>query len=153
MKVLFVVPYVPSLVRVRPFNLIRGLSARGHEVTVATIWTNDRERAELEALARHCRAVIDVRLPAWRSLANCGRALATSDPLQSRYSWSPALMDCLNAARTGCDVVHIEHLRGAQSGSTQAVSPVPCPPSGTASTASATCSSRPWPIVPIASAA
>jgi glycosyltransferase involved in cell wall biosynthesis len=114
MRILYIVPYVPSLIRVRPFNLIRQLHARGHHVTVATIWTNDQERQELEALARHCSAVKAVFLAPWRSLANCGRALFSGEPLQARYSWSSDLMAEINSIRHDVDVVHIEHLRGAQ---------------------------------------
>ena len=36
MNILFIVPYVPDKVRVRPYNLIRNLTARGHQVSVAT---------------------------------------------------------------------------------------------------------------------
>ena len=116
MRILFVVPYVPSLIRVRPFNLIQQLSARGHEVTVATISTSDREDQELHELSRHCSNVMAVRLPTWRSLANCSRALVSNEPLQTRYSWSPELMARINGVRHRMDVVHIEHLRGVQYG-------------------------------------
>ena len=34
MRILYVVPYVPSLVRSRSYNLIRCLVQRGHQVTV-----------------------------------------------------------------------------------------------------------------------
>ena len=114
MRILYIVPYVPSLIRVRPFNLIRQLHARGHHVTVATIWTNDDERQELQELAHHCSAVKAVFLAPWRSLVNCGRALFTGEPLQARYSWSSDLMAEINSVRHDIDVVHIEHLRGAQ---------------------------------------
>jgi sugar transferase (PEP-CTERM/EpsH1 system associated) len=114
MRILFVVPYVPNLVRVRPFNLIRHLAARGHRVTVATISTNEREEQDVRELSRHCTAVIAVSLPTWRSLANCVGALPTNEPLQARYSWSPDLMNRVNQLRADADVVHIEHLRGAR---------------------------------------
>lgn len=116
MKILYIVPYVPSLIRVRPYNLIRRLSARGHRVTVATIWTNDQERDEVRTLAEQCGAVEAVHLNRWHSLANCARALATREPMQTRYSWSPALMRLVNERRDGFDVAHIEHLRGVQYG-------------------------------------
>ena len=52
MRILFVVPYVPSLIRVRPFNLIRRLHARGHHVTVATVWVDAQEQEDLRVLSR-----------------------------------------------------------------------------------------------------
>jgi polysaccharide biosynthesis protein PslH len=116
MRILFVVPYVPSLVRVRPYNLIRHLTARGHRVTVATVWTNDRERQEVEELERHCAEVHAVRVPAWRSLGNCLQAVYTGEPLQARYSWSADLFRQVSRLSTEADVVHVEHLRGARYG-------------------------------------
>jgi len=75
MHILFVVPYPPSLVRTRSFNLIRQLAARRHRVVVATLWSNERERTEVEALRQECDEVHAVGLPAWRSMVNCARAL------------------------------------------------------------------------------
>ena len=65
MRILYVVPYVPGLVRVRSYNLIRALSDRGHEVVVATAWSDDGERAEVEELRSCCSEVHAVRLPVW----------------------------------------------------------------------------------------
>ena len=79
MNILFVVPYVPSLIRVRPYNLIRHLSARGHNVTVVTPWINGREQRELEELKQYCSEVRTVHLPTWRSFLNCFQALLISD--------------------------------------------------------------------------
>jgi sugar transferase (PEP-CTERM/EpsH1 system associated) len=115
-KILFVVPYVPSLIRVRPFQLIRHLSARGHAVTVVTLWTNDRERRDVEELRKCCAEVRALYLPTWRSLVNCVQALSTVEPLQARYSWSAPLQQLVADARRDADVVHVEHLRGARYG-------------------------------------
>src|SRR2546425_96913 len=95
MKILFVVPYVPSLVRVRPYNLIRHLSALGHDVTVLTIWTNEQERDEVDQLRQHCHAVQAAHLPRWQSLWNCVQALPTRTPMQAVYCWQPALVQQL----------------------------------------------------------
>ncbi len=53
MRILFVVPYTPNLIRVRPYNLIRGLAARGHPVTVATLWSSPQEQADLHPDVMH----------------------------------------------------------------------------------------------------
>ncbi len=137
MRILFVVPYVPNLIRVRPYNLIRHLAARGHEVTVLTLWSSEEERADAEALKQHCHSVVALPLPRWRSLWNCLRALPTPVPLQAVYCWQPALAeeiarrvspvrpthrqtaDCISPSGTRdkrYDVVHVEHLRGARYG-------------------------------------
>lgn len=91
MNILFIVPYVPNLIRVRPYNLIRHLAAHGHEVTVLTLWSTEAERADAEALKQHCHRVVALPLPRWRSLWNCLRALPTPVPLQAVYCWQPAL--------------------------------------------------------------
>jgi sugar transferase (PEP-CTERM/EpsH1 system associated) len=116
MKILFIVPYVPSLVRVRPYNLIRHLSTLGHEVRVLTVWTNEREREEAEQLRHYCHDVRAIYLARWRSLANCLRALPTRTPLQSVYSWHPALVQGILDQNWHADVIHVEHLRGAHYG-------------------------------------
>lgn len=118
LKILFVVPYVPSLVRVRPYNLIRQLSKLGDEVTVLTLATSDAERADARALAAHCHAVITLPLPKWRSLWNCLVALPSRTPLQARFAWQPALAHRLQELLSvrippRFDLLHVEHLRGA----------------------------------------
>lgn len=115
MNVLFSVPYVPNLVRTRSYNLIRHLSQRGNRVTVLTVWTNEQELADLEALKQECHDVQAMSMPVWRSLWNCLKALPQDVPLQSVYSWHPELAASLNGKGV-FDVVHVEHLRGARFG-------------------------------------
>ena len=91
LRILFVTPYVPSPVRVRPYNLIRQLAAKGHDVTVITACTSEAEHADALALQRHCTRVETVRVPLRRSLWNCARGLGTRLPLQALYLYSPAL--------------------------------------------------------------
>jgi sugar transferase (PEP-CTERM/EpsH1 system associated) len=122
MNVLYIVPYVPSLVRVRPFNLVRSLSELGHKVTVATLWTNEREREEANQLKEYCHQLQLEYLPQWRSILNCLVSMPSSTPLQAVYSWNPMYAERL-AGLAGerdrerpFDVIHIEHLRGVRYG-------------------------------------
>ncbi len=115
MKVLFIVPYVPSLVRVRPFNIIRALAGRGHEVTLLTIWTNEHEREELEHLRSFCQGIFSLPMPIWRSFVNCLVALPGKDPLQSVFSWRQDLVAPFVNVKN-FDVIHVEHLRGSRYG-------------------------------------
>lgn len=122
MNILFVVPYVPTQIRVRPYNLIRYLSRRGHRITLLTVSTGDDEHEALEQLEQYCQEIKAVVLPVWRSLYNCILALPTNRPLQTVYSWDASLSrDCYdlasgtNGSRT-IEVVHVEHLRGARYG-------------------------------------
>ncbi len=116
MKILFIVPYVPTRIRTRPLNLIRALIEAGHEVTVATLWTTEGELQEfVEILDGHCTALCE-KITTPRSLANCLLAVASRTPLQAAYCWKPTLANRLAAllATRDFDVVHVEHLRGAR---------------------------------------
>ena len=66
MKILFIVPYVPSRIRVRPYEFIRWLGKLGHSVTVATIWTSPAEYVELGEVQKICSHLLAVRLPKWK---------------------------------------------------------------------------------------
>jgi len=122
MNILYVVPYVPDRIRTRPFNLIRGLSRRGHRVCVATLWTTDWERRSLQALATECAQVEAFHLSRTTAAWNCLRALPGATPLQAAYSAEPRLFQRLDSllgqasGRAAFDIVHVEHLRGAEYG-------------------------------------
>ena len=124
MKLLYVVPYVPNRIRTRPYNLVRQLTGRGHQVTLLTVWTNEVERLDVEAMRNECRRVVAKPLPPARSIWNCLLALPTRKPLQSVYCWHPDLAAKMwdlvwdGGSRGAFDAVHIEHLRGAEYGRT-----------------------------------
>jgi sugar transferase (PEP-CTERM/EpsH1 system associated) len=121
MNILFFVPYVPNLIRIRPYNLIRSLSARGHRITLVTIWKDEQELKSLELVREYCAQVRSFHLPGWRSVWNCVSAVPSRNPLQSVYSWEPQLAREISLMAQGngkapFDVVHVEHLRGARYG-------------------------------------
>lgn len=118
MKILFIVPYTPNLVRVRPYNLIRALAARGNAVTVATLTGSPAEEEDARNLEACGVKVISARLPRWRWAMNCLLALPSRMPLQAAYCWQPALLAEIRRvmAEDGFDVAHVEHLRGARFG-------------------------------------
>lgn len=121
LNVLYVVPYIPNLIRVRPYNLIRNLAERGHRVTVAALYTSERERQEAEALAKFCHQVRAYPISFFTSLWNSLKALPTREPLQAVYAWSPQFAGELARMAAGSgddryDVAHVEHLRGANYG-------------------------------------
>ncbi len=115
MDILFIVPYMPNLIRTRPYNLIRHLSQREHRVTLLTLWVNEQEKDQIEHLRDICHDVQALPMPAWQSLWNSLRAVPSRQPLQSVYSWKPELVSHLNG-NSPFDVVHVEHLRGARYG-------------------------------------
>ena len=119
MNILFIVPYAPNLIRVRPYNFICYLAKRGHCVTVATLWTNEQDLEDIERLQGEGIRVEAAPLPLWRSLANGLQALPGRTPLQARYCWQPDFAEMLNGMFANVngqfpfDVIHVEHLRGA----------------------------------------
>lgn len=118
MKILFVAPYIPNQIRVRPFHWLRSLVEHGHELTLLAVWSTPNELGDIEALQKIGVRVIAHRLPQWRSLANAAGAFFSDVPLQAVHSVEPELMRTLKVvlAEDRPDVVHIEHLRGAQYG-------------------------------------
>lgn len=118
MTVLFVVPYAPSRVRTRPFHLIKTLTERGHRVVLATLWESEAERRLLRAILPGVATIVGERMSTWRSVWNSARAVPTGNPLQSSFSWHAGLAARLTdiVRQQAIDVVHVEHLRGAQYG-------------------------------------
>jgi polysaccharide biosynthesis protein PslH len=119
MKILFVVPYVPSLIYVRPYNLIRHLAERGHQIHLLTLAAHDDDIQVAAQMEMYC-SVTTFPLPRWRSLFNAALTLPTSSPLQAAYCWQPAAARWLEQRikQEIDDVIHVEHLRGARYGLT-----------------------------------
>ncbi|RME76671.1 MAG: glycosyltransferase, partial [Chloroflexi bacterium] len=122
MKILFITPYIPSLIRVRPYNFIKYLSRRGHQITLLALVPPGESTDSLTELRQWCRQVQTVPLPRWRTLWNGLRALPGSTPLQAAYSRSPEMATLVRQtlAADTFDVVHVEHLRGAELAPTSA---------------------------------
>lgn len=117
LRVLFITPYVPSQIRVRPYQLLRGLAERGHVVTlICPAGRNDADA--LAALRPYCARIVSAPLSRAAVLANCLRALPSHLPFQAAYCRTPALLDLVRrtAAAGSYDVMHVEHLRGAELG-------------------------------------
>lgn len=114
MRILYVVPNVPSRIRVRPFNLIRWLS-REHEVSVLCVATNEADRRSVDELRQHCRDVEVFYVPRWRSWLNCLPAMFSRRPLRTAYFYSPQLRKRLKerVGRNEVDLLHAEHLKTA----------------------------------------
>jgi glycosyltransferase involved in cell wall biosynthesis len=113
-KILFLSPYVPSQIRVRPYNFIRALARRGHQITLICSSGKGEEQA-LTEIRSHCAKLIHVPLTSRRMLANALRALPSGLPLQATLNLDPELLRAIRAevAQGSYDVAHIEHLRGS----------------------------------------
>lgn len=117
-RILFVTPYVPSLLRTRPHGFIKFLAERGHRVSVLAAASSAEEVRELEALRPYCADATAVHIPLARSLWNCARGVVGSVPFQALFSHSPAMSAALRRRLDAGDIdlVHVEHLRSARLG-------------------------------------
>lgn len=115
MRILFVSPYIPSLIRVRPYNILHALVKRGHTVTLLALQPPGDEGESLSQLREWCEAVHTVAHPRLQTMFNGLMALPGRFPVQAAYSRSPAFDNAAReiVARSAFDVVHLEHLRGA----------------------------------------
>lgn len=118
MKIAYVVPYVPNLIRTRPYNLITRLASLGHEVEVFTVGSNRQDLIDAQALKAKCSNVRYFVQPVWRSLLNSAIAVPSRHPLQSVYSWQPGMARELitRVSHKEFDIMHVEHLRGSRYG-------------------------------------
>jgi sugar/nucleoside kinase (ribokinase family) len=117
MNILYVTPYVPSLIRTRPYNLIRALVRLGHHVTLLTAAGNStEEHAQVEEMRRYGVRAEVFFISLTGSLVNCLRALPTREPLQAVYAYHPEMERRLGdlLREETLDVVHIEHPRAAR---------------------------------------
>jgi len=116
MKILFVVPYTPNVIRVRPYEFVRALLQAGHAVTLAAIWTTEAEQADLERLRVQGARVLAEPIAGWHSAMNSLSALPSRTPLQAVYSWQPRLLDRIIEvlSQERFDAIHVEHLRGSR---------------------------------------
>jgi len=114
MKILFIAPYVPSPIRVRPYNLIRGLTGEGHLLHVAAQAAGARDREDADSLSRlENVSVKAVNLSAWRPPANCALAMLKREPLWVAYGRNPHFSETVRQSLEENDyaVIHVEHVR------------------------------------------
>src|SRR5215204_3933771 len=111
MRLLYVLPYFPSRIRVRPYQLIRELSRR-HDVTVLAAGS-DADKADSAELVECCQEISLVPVSIPDSLQSCLYGAIRGHPLQATVCTSPALrreMTRLLRSRS-FDMVHVEHIR------------------------------------------
>ena len=105
MKILYVChrfPYPPKRGgKIRPFNMIRHLTSRGHEVTVASLARSGEELAEGAGLADHCHAVLSDRVGTAGAGLRMIARLPTTTPSSMGYFYSPVLRKRIGEALAG----------------------------------------------------
>jgi len=77
--------------KIRPFNMIRHLTASGHKVTVCSLARSDAEAAEGQGISPHCEAFHMARVHAPTQALRMVARLASSTPSSMGYFYSPEL--------------------------------------------------------------
>jgi glycosyltransferase involved in cell wall biosynthesis len=113
MRILFVAPYVPSPIRVRPFQWIRTLSRLGQQVRLVALQPPEDAWLEHIPVRDCCESITTFPLTRTRTLLNALGALPQDLPLQAAYSLHAEAERFIADQASDCDVVHVEHLRGA----------------------------------------
>lgn len=118
MNILFVChrwPFPPKRGgKIRPFNMIRHLTQRGHRLTVASLARTPQEAADGDGLGEHCAEQICEVIGAPGALAQMLLRLPTPEPSSFGYFYSAALARRIGArlARGDIDMV-IAHCSSA----------------------------------------
>ena len=115
MRILFVSPYLPSLIRFRSYNFIKALAERGHEIWLVCLLHDRNDSSNVQHLEDYCERVETVQLGTSRALLNCLVNLPSQVALQSAYCFSNAFRTKVaeTLAAQQFDVVHVEHIRAA----------------------------------------
>ncbi len=112
MRILFVTPYVPSRIRIRPFHLIQAL-ATSHEISLVSLLCDKHEEEWVHEVSEYCTSVDLVPLPRWQAYANCLRALSSLLPLRVAYYQSLAFVQRIQEViqKQKIEVVHGELIK------------------------------------------
>jgi sugar transferase (PEP-CTERM/EpsH1 system associated) len=115
LRILFVTPYVPSPVRIRPFAFIRELWARGHQVVLACLVQPAWEGQYLSEVRQYCQAVYPVFPSRIESYLFALSSLPTRTPLSVAYCRSEPFDRLVGdlVQREQFDVLHTEFVRAA----------------------------------------
>ena len=120
MNILYIVPYSPTPIRTRPYNFIKHLQERGHFLTVAIVMDEYGIPHWLDELQKSRTRIFTVDQSKFQVFSNTISSILSNKPLQANYSWNPTLSRNINEIVTEnpkfWDVIHVEHLRGAQYG-------------------------------------
>jgi len=117
MRILYITPYVPSLIRIRPYNFIKGLAALGHEVTLLALAPGD-EAKEVPGVRPYCHEVEIVPLTSYRGTGNMLGGIFGFMPLQVAYGRVREMEELIRRylGRGDFDLAHVEHLRASSFG-------------------------------------
>ena len=105
MKILYVchrIPFPPKRGgKIRPFNMIRHLTSRGHSVTVASLARTPAELEEGRGLTAHCAKLLAEVIPDTVAWPRMVAWLPSSQPSSFAYFYSPQLARRISSELSG----------------------------------------------------
>lgn len=113
MRILFVTPYIPSRVRVRPYALIRELAELGHQVHLVCLVQPPWEAPYLEQVRPYCHSAHPIMINRAESYLNLLRSLPNEMPLSVAYCRSSEFKSQVHqlAQSRSFDLLHTEFIR------------------------------------------
>jgi polysaccharide biosynthesis protein PslH len=115
LKILFVTPYVPSPVRVRPYAFIRELARQGHHVSLVSLVQPAREIKYLDEVRPYCEAVFPISIGQMESIRSVIGSAFSRLPLSVAYCKSALLRSTVEnlVSKNSYDLIHTEFVRAA----------------------------------------
>jgi glycosyltransferase involved in cell wall biosynthesis len=115
MRVLYIAPYIPSPIRVRPWNILRHLALMGRRISIVALDDGFASESIRSQLAEFCEEIRIIPHPQASAARRCLSALTSRMPFSVAHDNNPALAEAVRAItrEKRFDIVHVEHLRAA----------------------------------------
>jgi sugar transferase (PEP-CTERM/EpsH1 system associated) len=113
MRILFVAPYIPSIIRIRPYHFIKGLKKNGHSINFIGLIDPYANEEAVKHLSNYCDAMEVYRKSKTQSYFECFAGIFGKMPLQSVYTFSKKMKQRIEdlTHNSSFDIIHIEHIR------------------------------------------
>jgi len=118
LRILFVTPRLPFPPhrgdKLHIYNLFKGLSAVGHQITLISFVASRNEYQYVTDLEKTIGRIRVIYFPPWRSFMNCLMSFFSSVPLQVAFYRSGRMAQAIEEETASHDLVHIHMIRMAQ---------------------------------------
>jgi glycosyltransferase involved in cell wall biosynthesis len=116
LRILFVTPYVPATVRLRPYSFITQLSKRGHSITVACLVQPKWEINYVKDVKPFCQAIYPILPNKFYSYMNIFTSMLSNVPFSVTFSTSSVFQKVIFhiLKESKFDLIHTEFIRAAQ---------------------------------------